>query len=71
MIIPKKHKVWVTCLTEDGDTYVITADERLRDVYYLFKQLTDTEYNQVCTSNDPTKFYERIYGSYERSIEDD
>lgn len=62
MIIPKKHKVWVTCITEDGDTYVITADEKDRDVYYLFHQLTDTDYNQVCTSNDPLKFYKRIYG---------
>ena len=70
MIIPKKHKVWVVMKDENEQVYKITADEKDRSVYYLFKQLSENDYQQVATSSDPTKLEKKVFKNYPEDMVD-
>lgn len=60
MIIPKKHKIWVVMKDEEDNLFYITADERDRSVYYLFKKISDNDFEQLGTSSNPLKLEEKV-----------
>ena len=44
---------------EEDNLFYITADERDRSVYYLFKKLSDNDFEQLGTSSNPLKLEEK------------
>lgn len=60
MIIPKKHKIWVVMKDEEDNLFYITANERDRSVYYLFKKISDNDFEQLGTSSNPLKLEEKV-----------
>ena len=65
MIIPKKHKIWVVMKDEEDNLFYITADERDRSVYYLFKKISDNDFEQLGTSSNPLKLEEKVFKKIE------
>lgn len=65
MIIPKKHKIWVVMKDEEDNLFYITADERDRSVYYLFKKISGNDFKQLGTSSNPLKLEEKVFKNIE------
>ena len=65
MIIPKKHKIWVVMKDEEDNLFYITADERDRSVYYLFKKISGNDFEQLGTSSNPLKLEEKVFKKIE------
>lgn len=63
MIIPKKHKIWVVMKDEEDNMFYITSDERDRSVYYLFKKISDNDFEQLGTSSNPLKLEEKVFSN--------
>lgn len=62
MIIPKKHKIWVTMLFNDSE-YCITSPEYDRSIYSLYKLVEGSEYELLCTASNPLKLEQKVYES--------
>lgn len=53
MIIPKKHKIWLTIRLQNNEVYKITSDKFDRKKYFLYKQVNINDYILIGTSNNP------------------
>lgn len=63
MIISKKHKIWVVMKDEEDNVFYITSNERDRSVYYLFKKISDNDFEQLGTSSNPLKLEEKVFSN--------
>lgn len=64
MIIPKKHKRWLTFKWNEN-TYIITSPENDRSIYTLFKQVNTNDYEQLGTGSNCKRLEDKVYeGKY-------
>ena len=50
---------------EEDNLFYITADERDRSVYYLFKKISGNDFEQLGTSSNPLKLEEKVFKNIE------
>ena len=50
---------------EQNNLFYITADERDRSTYYLFKKISDNDFEQLGTSSNPLKLEEKVFKNIE------
>lgn len=60
MKLPKNEKVYLA-LMDVKEAYVVTANPKNREVYFLYKKVREDDYERISSSSNPLKLEEKVF----------